>query len=948
MQGICWKALPGRSALWRRNAYNSHRSLHFFANVQPLLRQRSTVHSTPSTFFPVRASTPALTVTGTYRNTSGAEQRRHYKAKLVLNDKKHKKNPSKRYGRGAGSASTSQHSQVNQLRPRTREHPHKHQNQPGAYDPRKAAKVYDSLQPASDAQIGADLPPLVPASEPTLRDKQVATQLTDTLLAKMAYVDTVTLRHPSRHSLTTSEALKQGLIPGVDTRGSVPTVESIQRWSSGSSTSGDNTGDASTLIEGKLSLKLFNQVVQANAIAHRPEEAEKVVDLMRQYGLKPDARTYNFLMNAYANTTDLPGVVSTYRRAEAEGLTLDQYSYSILVKAYIRTVRLDDAFGIYDIMKQRGIRPDQSVYTQLIKACVGMKHFKRAWQVFEHMRYEVSQPDEVAFTVMIDACAKNKEVERAFNLFQEMIESGLCITEVTFNTLLNACARDPRFFTMAFQVIDQMKTQGFTPNEYTYTILIQACATANQLDKARHLFVEMVEKSNDPEFPWLAPNEVTFTNMFRAYAYAFTPLVARDVRRAQRIAETRRQQGLPVKYEVPDHIATLIDATAEQPMSPAAPSTDNETSSPWTTVDSNDAASPVPTSSLPPSPKLAAVVPSDTTEVATAGSMTATLIRQVIPVDRPVTTRLEAVQEAARLFAYMQQHCVAKADPTRPQEAYLMNPTNSDPRDIFTSHVLNAYLLVYERYGLVDQALDVFYSLFPRLQIKPVGWTFTLLLRLCAREHRIEDGLRVWQQYQQWSTDVEAYLNSPKDLPQSVRRYAYWTPQVAQQHHQMATMATAETANHDGHTGDGKDTAYQSIPTVSLEQLLNVRSDLEKYTERQSLGKGPEAEYSSYIMAVNMVARCTDQLETGIDMIKELLAKPYHEHKTYLKDFRTLYQRSVELNKPAVTSELLALCEREDKSVLYGLARKWGTKVPWDVGNTKRDVLIAKGQGDWV
>ncbi|KAJ1975369.1 hypothetical protein H4R34_004360 [Dimargaris verticillata] len=916
------------------------------------------MHTTTIALAPLRAITPALTITPAVKcalwDTPEGGQRRHYKAKMVLHDKKKNKNKSKCYGRGYGNPNTSHQSQVERLRPRSLEPPHKRQNQPGAYDPRKATKVYDSLHPASDARTKADTPPLVPTSEPTPKDVQVATQLTDKLLAKMAYVDTVTLRHPSRHSLTTSEALKQGLVPGIDTRGSVPTVDSIQRWPlSGRSTltaPDADTGDTSAMIEGKLSLKLFNQVVQANAIAHRPEEAEKVVDLMRQYGLKPDARTYNFLMNAYANTTDLPGVVSTYRRAEAEGLTLDQYSYSILVKAYIRTVRLDDAFGIYDIMKQRGIRPDQSVYTQLIKACVGMKHFKRAWQVFEHMRYEVSQPDEVAFSVMIDACAKNKEVERAFNLFQEMIESGLCITEVTFNSLLNACARDPRFFTMAFQVIDQMKTQGFTPNEYTYTILIHACATANQLDKARQLFVEMVEKSNDPEFPWLAPNEVTFTSMFRAYANAFTPLVARDVRRAQRISEKRRQQGLPVKYEVPDHIATLIGTLAERGTQPLAQSITHEPALPLTTDDPKDASSTESTAS-PTSSTSAALVLANTAEVAPADSSTASLIRQVIPVEHPVTTRLEAIREAERLFAYMQQHCVAKADPTRPQEAYLMNPTNSDPRDIFTSNVLNAYLLVYERYGLVDQALDVFYSLYPQLQIKPVGWTFTLLLRLCAREHRIEDGLKIWQQYQQWSTDVEAYLDSPKDLPQSVRRYAYWTPQVARQHQQMEKMATAEANPHpdpDGNANDGCDASGEPMPTVSLEQLLNVRSDLEKYTERQSLGKGPEAEYSSYLVAVNMIARCTDQLETGIDMIKELLAKPYHEHKAYLKDFRTLYQRSVELNKPAVTSELLALCEREDKSVMYGLARKWGTKVPWDVGNTKRDVLIAKGQGDWV
>ncbi|RKP37843.1 hypothetical protein BJ085DRAFT_24257 [Dimargaris cristalligena] len=135
-------------------------------------------------------------------------------------------------------------------------------------------------------------------------------------------------------------------------------------------------------------------------------------------------------------------------------------------------------------MKKRGVRPSAPIFTQLIKAYLDVNQFQRAWQIFEHMRYEISQPDEVAFSHMIHACTLQNE-------------------------------------------------HGIQPDAYTYNILIYACAMANDLPRARRLFLEMFEVAERNRDPRLVPNEITYSHMFLAYATIFSPVVARKIHKTK-------------------------------------------------------------------------------------------------------------------------------------------------------------------------------------------------------------------------------------------------------------------------------------------------------------------------------------------------------------------------------------------------------------------------------
>ncbi|KAJ1918271.1 hypothetical protein IWQ60_007542 [Tieghemiomyces parasiticus] len=857
------------------------------------------------------------------------------------------------------------------------------------------------------------------AATPSPAAVRAAAKLTDELFAKASYLDT---RPAEPLTMDTARAFEEGYVPGIDTATAIPTADQLRDDYVGSLTGHDGAsgggggGAAATttttalhdessalVVSSKASLRMFTRVIYANALAHRPAEAEKVLQLMADYGIQPDLRCYTHLMDAYANLRDLSGVVAVYQRLQAAQLTPDLYVFGTLVKAYTRAQRLNDAFAVYSIMKQRGIRPSAPIFTQLIQAYLATAQFDRAWQIFEHMRIEMSQPDEVAFTLMIHACTMEKKVERAINLFEEMVEAGLTLTDVTFNTLLNACARRRDYYKTAFHVLDQMNSHGIKPDAYTYTALLLACANTGDLMRARRILAEMFAaarsgSAGSPEADGsttstdLEPNEVAYSHLFRAYQNAFPhPENVYLIRRGFRNVQRRRAEGTLTRMPMTAKKLALMEpedltpeereVIAQELLAAAKAGADNHPESPVTSTG-----------------------PSESEETTRAVLPVAAIsddpIRAMgIDLDKPVTSRIDALDEAERVFQYMLVHCpVKKPSPMAapPTDASATSPTAMpvddhtqdtailSPDGRFSGKLFNNYLELLAYHGQVHRALHFYRTIMPQHGIRPHGLTFRTLIVLCSRERQFEEGRKVWAEYQRWVDQVETELHAPRTEPffralpltsssssssltgspgnniipdpdtatsativdaspatppaepsksDATDQLADGTPQIT----------TSTTTADQGNAAEATTTS-SSLPAKrpSLASLLAVRSDDEKENLRRLVGHSPHAEFEVYRAMINLTVKCQD-LPAAMQLVRTLARTARYGPLT-LTPFQHLFNLTVSQQNMAARGELLKLCPPEDKTVRYGLARKWGTTVPWDVGLGKRQVLIEESE----
>ncbi|KAI9022950.1 hypothetical protein CLU79DRAFT_834919 [Phycomyces nitens] len=276
-----------------------------------------------------------------------------------------------------------------------------------------------------------------------------------------------------------------------------------------------------------IELTDFQDLLYANALAARPEEAEQALELMKKYKIEPNVRCYTHLMDAYANAKNLNKVIGTFKRIQDNNLEPDIYSYSTLIKAFTQSLRLDNALVVFENMKKSNIIPTQPIFSSLISGFIKANKIEKAWDLFDEMRLSYHQADEVSFTMMLHACAKRGEVERALNLFEDMAKYDLYPTDVTFNVLIHACAKRPDYFDEAFSMFHQMQdVYGFQPDRITYNTLINACARKKNLARARSIFKLMLEdtKTNGAT-SLLVPDRYTYTNLFWCYANYTPPTV---------------------------------------------------------------------------------------------------------------------------------------------------------------------------------------------------------------------------------------------------------------------------------------------------------------------------------------------------------------------------------------------------------------------------------------
>ncbi|KAI8869355.1 hypothetical protein GQ42DRAFT_114672, partial [Ramicandelaber brevisporus] len=286
-----------------------------------------------------------------------------------------------------------------------------------------------------------------------------------------------------------------------------------------------------------LSMSRFHSALYLNSLAKRPDQAEKVIALMNEIGMKPDERCYDHLVEAYSNSANLPGTIATFKRITTDGLTPSVCAYGSLIKAYCTAGRLDDAFEIYKGMMIRGTYANIMAYTILLKGCVESNDIERAWTTYEEMRYVGCQPDEVVFSVMLHACSRSGEAERALDLFTEMTtDLHLVPTDVSINSLLQALSFRPDYFGEAVGIAERIKNTFMESNPgykgdnalglglkiHGCNSLIYAAAKARNLGVAREiargLISRSLEQNSDLDPETEMPNEATFTNLFYAYA----------------------------------------------------------------------------------------------------------------------------------------------------------------------------------------------------------------------------------------------------------------------------------------------------------------------------------------------------------------------------------------------------------------------------------------------
>lgn len=266
----------------------------------------------------------------------------------------------------------------------------------------------------------------------------------------------------------------------------------------------------------------FNGILSAWGRIGRVDKAEKVLrDLKRLSevceNLAPDVVSYNNVLHAYLRSKDkqhaldrILEIIAEMEESDAASpsITPDSFSYSLVLKAYVQSKRPEAALRAYEMLsKMRELwkegdetaKPSNRHFNIAINAMAKSKTQLDPWKAYELLNQMQSskktQPDIISFTSVIECFSKSSDPQAA---------------DLSIDLLRQATA-----------IYEETAREDVMPNLRTYSMVISAMATnptyAN-VERARTLLIELVEKHEESDDPELQPNAFPFNYVLNCAA----------------------------------------------------------------------------------------------------------------------------------------------------------------------------------------------------------------------------------------------------------------------------------------------------------------------------------------------------------------------------------------------------------------------------------------------
>lgn len=316
-------------------------------------------------------------------------------------------------------------------------------------------------------------------------------------------------------------------------------------------------------------------------------EVALILQEMRSRNLKPNAVTYNSLINAAVSRGDLTGAWQYVDDMESQGVALDAFTCSILMKGVKHSSRKEEVERILGLIERAKVVPDEVLINSLLDACVRLRNGQLLTLVLERFRatgvvpslhayatlikaYGHAQqldqvwalwrelttdrkttPNEEVFACMADACVANGDLNGAVHVLRQMkqLAPDHPGNPAVFSGLLKACLQRKEL-QRAMELYEEMDRSESSCSLTTYNMLIDAFARAGNMDRVARLFKDMYQKNINPDI-------VTYSTVIKGYC------VKGDLEPALQLFSLMRKRGIK-----PDAILfnSILDGCAHKQM----------------------------------------------------------------------------------------------------------------------------------------------------------------------------------------------------------------------------------------------------------------------------------------------------------------------------------------------------------------------------------------------
>ena len=259
-----------------------------------------------------------------------------------------------------------------------------------------------------------------------------------------------------------------------------------------------------------LSNWLYSFPIKLCVRARMAEEAHKLFDEMKEDGIVPDVCSYSFMMELYAETTDVQNGAERLQQSRVmldemakTGVPANSVVYNAIIKICNRARMVDKAFEVLEEMKAKGLAPSFHTYHMLLVLYAEVmgdvnreKRVQQSRQLLSEMQRDVIPMIPAVYNVVIVICIRARNVEEAFKVLDEMKEDGVSPIASTYIAFMNELLQPgnvakERIASYVDRLWNVMLREGLPHNRTVFACLANACMTTGDLNNMAMYFEKM-------------------------------------------------------------------------------------------------------------------------------------------------------------------------------------------------------------------------------------------------------------------------------------------------------------------------------------------------------------------------------------------------------------------------------------------------------------------------
>ena len=235
------------------------------------------------------------------------------------------------------------------------------------------------------------------------------------------------------------------------------------------------------LSSGAAGSHAFSIVQGALVQRGRYERALRLMEKMREAGVRPDRVNYNVLLGARLPAATVRCLLGEMER---QGVAPDERTYAGAINALARR---RGGFGaaqeLWDDMQARGVAPTPYTWCALVSAAAEEGDPALARALVEEMAGSGQAPTIAVHNAALKAFARRRDAPGAIAALERLRHAGIAPNTATFNVAMEACCRagSPESLGHVKALYGEILAEGLEPTDRTFGVLLRAAGHRRDL-----------------------------------------------------------------------------------------------------------------------------------------------------------------------------------------------------------------------------------------------------------------------------------------------------------------------------------------------------------------------------------------------------------------------------------------------------------------------------------